>query len=50
MEEMTERKRTAAHQEMLIGELNHRVKNVLATVQAVMRQTLRQSLSLADRI
>ena len=33
---------------MLIGELNHRVKNVLATVQAIMTQTLRRSESLED--
>jgi two-component system, chemotaxis family, CheB/CheR fusion protein len=33
---------------MLIGELNHRVKNVLSTVQAVMSQTLRQSHALDD--
>ncbi len=46
VEEVTEQKQTAGHQEMLIGELNHRVKNVLATVQAVMTQTLRQSTSL----
>ncbi len=48
IEEITERKRNASHQEMLIGELNHRVKNVLATVQAVMNQTLRQSGSLEE--
>lgn len=48
IEEITERKRAAAHQEMLIGELNHRVKNVLATVQALMTQTLQQSTSLDD--
>jgi two-component system, chemotaxis family, CheB/CheR fusion protein len=33
---------------MLVGELNHRVKNALATVQAVMTQTLRQSASLGE--
>ncbi|WP_428391395.1 chemotaxis protein CheB [Lichenicoccus sp.] len=48
MEDITERKRAAAHQEMLVGELNHRVKNVLATVQAIMSQTLRRSGSLDD--
>ena len=48
IEEVTERNRIAAHQEMLIGELNHRVKNVLATVQAVMNQTLRRNTSLDD--
>jgi len=46
MEEITERKRIAAHQELLIGELNHRVKNVLASVQAVAMQTMRQSTTL----
>ncbi len=48
IEDITERKHLAAHQEMLIGELNHRVKNVLATAQAIMTQTLRQSTSLDD--
>ena len=48
IEDITERKHSAMHQEMLIGELNHRVKNVLATVQAVMRQTARRSDSLDD--
>ncbi|WP_158932987.1 chemotaxis protein CheB [Acidisphaera sp. S103] len=48
IEEITQRKRDAGHQEMLIGELNHRVKNVLATVQAIMSQTSRQSISLDD--
>ena len=46
IEDVTERKNSAMHQEMLIGELNHRVKNVLATVQAIMTQTLRRSESL----
>jgi len=48
IEEITGRKRDAGHQEMLIGELNHRVKNVLATVQAIVSQTARQSASLGD--
>lgn len=48
VEDITEHKKAAAHQEMLIGELNHRVKNVLATVQAIMNQTLRRSGSLED--
>ena len=48
VEDVTELKRAAAHQEMLLGELNHRVKNVLATVQAIMSQTLRRSASLED--
>ncbi len=48
IEDITERKHAAAHQEMLIGELNHRVKNVLATVQAIMMQTSRGSASVED--
>ena len=48
IEDITERKHAAGHQEMLIGELNHRVKNVLATVQALMTQTMRRSESLQD--
>ena len=48
IEEVTERNRIAAHQEVLIGELNHRVKNVLATVRAVMNQTLRRNTSLDE--
>ena len=42
IEEITERNHATSHQEMLIGELNHRVKNSLATVQALMTQTFRQ--------
>jgi len=41
--DVTERKRAEATQELLIGELNHRVKNTLATVQAIATQTLRHS-------
>ncbi len=48
VEDITERKNAIAHQEMLIGELNHRVKNVLATVQALMTQTSRRSESLEE--
>ena len=33
---------------LLIGELNHRIKNTLANVQAIARQTLRQSADLAE--
>lgn len=48
IEEITQRKRDAGRQDMLIGELNHRVKNVLATVLAIMAQTFRQSTSPGD--
>ena len=43
-----EQKRVEAHREFLVAELNHRVKNTLATVQSVASQTLRQSASLED--
>ena len=48
IEDNTERKHQGAHQDMLIDELNHRVKNVLTTVQAIMAQTLRQSPTLEE--
>jgi PAS domain S-box-containing protein len=41
--DVTERKRAEETQQLLIGELNHRVKNTLATVQAIATQTLRHS-------
>jgi PAS domain S-box-containing protein len=39
--DVTERKRAEEHQELLINELNHRVKNSLAVVQSLIEQTLR---------
>jgi PAS domain S-box-containing protein len=41
--DVTERRRAEATQRLLLGELNHRVKNNLATVQAIANQTLRSS-------
>lgn len=41
--DVTERKRHEATRQLLIGELNHRVKNTLATVQAIATQTLRHA-------
>jgi PAS domain S-box-containing protein len=38
--DVTERKRVEATQRLLLSELNHRVKNMLATVQAIATQTL----------
>jgi two-component sensor histidine kinase len=38
--DITERKRAEAQQKTLINELNHRVKNTLATVQSLAAQTL----------
>jgi PAS domain S-box-containing protein len=39
--DITERKRTEEHLRLMLHELNHRVKNTLATVQSVAWQTLR---------
>ncbi|RRU19745.1 HWE histidine kinase domain-containing protein [Stenotrophomonas sp. 278] len=46
--DVTERKRHEQHQQLLINELNHRVKNTLATVQSIARQTLRSATGLED--
>lgn len=39
----TERKQAEERQRLLLNELNHRVKNTLATVQAIVSQTLRST-------
>jgi PAS domain S-box-containing protein len=44
--DVTERVRAEETQRLLIGELNHRVKNTLATVQAIASQSLRRANSL----
>jgi len=44
--DITDRKRAEEHQAMLVAELNHRVKNILAVVQSVAWQTLSNSRSL----
>ncbi|EQA98510.1 response regulator [Sphingobium baderi] len=41
--DVTDRQRAEETQKLLIGELNHRVKNTLASVQAIASQTLRHS-------
>jgi len=41
--DISERKRWEEHQQLLINELNHRVKNTLATVQSITSQTLRNA-------
>jgi PAS domain S-box-containing protein len=46
--EITGRKRTETQQTMLVAELNHRVKNILAIVQSVAWQTLSANQSPAD--
>jgi PAS domain S-box-containing protein len=43
--DVTERRRAAQRQTMLVGELNHRVKNVLAIVQSLVQASLRQTTS-----
>jgi two-component system CheB/CheR fusion protein len=43
--DVTERKRLEERQELLLGELAHRVKNSLAVVQSIAQQTLRHSPS-----
>jgi PAS domain S-box-containing protein len=44
--DITERKRAEEHQRVLVAELDHRVKNVLATVSAVAGHTLETSSSM----
>ncbi|MFC1456576.1 sensor histidine kinase [Microvirga arabica] len=41
--DITERKQVEEHQQILINELNHRVKNTLATVHSIATQTLRST-------
>ena len=46
--DITERKRAEEQQTMMVAELNHRVKNILAIVQSVAAQTVRSSSSLEN--
>jgi PAS domain S-box-containing protein len=46
--DITNRKQLEEHHQLLISELNHRGKNMLATVQAIANQTLREGTSIAD--
>jgi PAS domain S-box-containing protein len=46
--DITERKRAEDRQGLLVRELHHRVKNTLATVQAIMGSTARSSTSIQD--
>ncbi|EJL21845.1 PAS domain S-box [Caulobacter sp. AP07] len=48
MRDITERRRAEELQRLLVNELNHRVKNTLATVQSVAGQTLRNAADLED--
>jgi two-component system CheB/CheR fusion protein len=45
-EDITDRRQAERHQDMLVGELSHRVKNTLAIVQSIATQTLRNSKSI----
>jgi PAS domain S-box-containing protein len=46
--DITERKRAEDHQALLIRELDHRVKNMLATIQAIMASTARASMTIEE--
>ncbi|MGC6329461.1 response regulator [Rhizorhabdus sp. FW153] len=46
--DVTERQRAMETQRLLVGELNHRVKNSLATVQAIASQSFRHADDLAE--
>jgi PAS domain S-box-containing protein len=48
LRDLTEAQLASEHQQLLIHELNHRVKNTLATVQAFTTQSLRSATSLHD--
>jgi PAS domain S-box-containing protein len=47
-EDIHERKVAEEHQRLLVNELNHRVKNTLATVQAIAFQTLKGDVPLTE--
>ncbi len=46
--DVSDRKRAEETQRLLLDELNHRIKNTLATVQAIASQTLRRSKSSSE--
>lgn len=46
--DITDRRRAEEHQQMLMAELSHRVKNTLAVVQSIAQQSLKYSDSMAD--
>jgi two-component system CheB/CheR fusion protein len=48
--DVTERKLWEQRQQLLLGELSHRVKNTLAVVQAIAHQTLRGDASVDDLV
>jgi two-component sensor histidine kinase len=46
--DITDARKAETHQRLLINELNHRVKNTLATVQSIAYQTLREGMVSKD--
>ncbi|WP_340647280.1 HWE histidine kinase domain-containing protein [Phenylobacterium sp.] len=48
IQDITDRTRAAERRQFLINELNHRVKNTLATVQSIAHQTLRSGQSAVE--
>lgn len=46
--DITERRKAEAHREILVAELNHRVKNTLAVVSAIASQTLSGAVSITS--
>lgn len=48
VQDITERKQSEQHRKLLLDELNHRVKNTLATVQALAAHTVRNATSAED--
>ncbi len=46
--DITERKRNEQHHALMMNELNHRVKNTLATIQSIASQTMRSSPDLGQ--
>lgn len=46
--DVTERRQHEQHMQLLLNELNHRVKNTLAIVQSMVRQTLQGGTDMAD--
>ena len=48
--DITDRKRAEVHQQLLIDELNHRVKNTLGIVQSIARQSIKSGSSVSENI
>jgi two-component system CheB/CheR fusion protein len=46
--DISQRKQAELHQQLLVNELNHRVKNMLTTVQAVASQSFRNAVSMTE--